>query len=71
MLIRRWFAKVVVSATKASRFAEVDENGIQELMVSSENEKTRKGILQKWVAAKEVEKGARRILPSCDKHVIA
>ena len=34
--------KVVVFATMASQFADVDKNGIQDLMVSSENENTRK-----------------------------
>ena len=34
--------KVVVSATMASRFADVDENGIRDLVVSSENKNTRK-----------------------------
>ena len=38
MLIGRWFAKVVVPAPMASRFVEVNENDIQYLMVSSENE---------------------------------
>ena len=60
-LIGRWFAKVVVSATMASRFAEVDENGIQDLMVSGKNENTRKrtiywlNVFHKWAAPREVK----------------
>ena len=53
-----WFAEVVVSATMASLFAKVDKNGIQDLMISSENENTKKGAkywlnqFQKWVATR-------------------
>ena len=56
----RWFAKVVVSATMASRFGEVYENGMQDLMVSVENENSRKStkyylnVFQKWAAARKV-----------------
>ena len=40
--IGKWFAKVVVSGTMAFQlFAKVDEDGIQNLMVSSENKNTR------------------------------
>ena len=51
-----------------TRFAEVDENGIQDLVVSSENENSRKStkyslkVFQKWAAAWEVEESAQRIL---------
>ena len=59
MLIGCWFVKVIVSATKAFRFAEVDENGIQDLMVSSEKENARKitnywlNVFQKWAATRK------------------
>ena len=44
--IGKWFAKVVVSGTMAFQlFAKVDEDGIQNLMVSSENKNTR----QVWI----------------------
>ena len=45
----------------ASRFAEVDENGIQDLIVSSENETLEKrtnywlNVFQKWAGAIKVE----------------
>ena len=62
-LIGRWFAKYVVLATMASRFAEilVDQKGIINLMFSNENENTRKNtkywinMFQKWSAAKKFE----------------
>ena len=59
-MIGRWFAKVVFWATRVSRFAEVDENDIQDLMVSSENENTGTttnywlNVFQKWAATWEV-----------------
>ena len=43
------------------RFTEVDENVIQDLTVSSENENTKKStnywlnVIQKWAAGSEVE----------------
>ena len=43
VLIGRWYAKVI-SATMVFQFAEVDENSIQDSMVSSKNENTRKKV---------------------------
>ena len=66
-LIGRWFAKYVVLATMASRFAEVDENGIIDLMFSIENENTRKStnfwinVFQKWAAARKVEQCLEKV----------
>ena len=44
-IIWRWLGaslQVVFSVTMVSRFAEVDENGIQYFMIYSENKNTRK-----------------------------
>ena len=52
---------MLLLATMASRFAEVNENGIIDLMFSSEHKNTRKStnygikVLQEWAAERKVE----------------
>ena len=57
----------------AFRFAEVDESGIQDLMVSTENENTGKStnywlnVFQKWPAARVVEQHLEEYECTLDK----